>query len=271
MRLPLGGGELARFAVQILLFIVLGVIADQLVHLLASDHVLLDQFARVLFEDTLHSVDFGVHQRLGEHRLVQLIMAMLPVAYDIHDHILFELVSELHGQLDTLVHLFGTVGVDMEDGGAYGLGDFGAVESGPGLPGSGGESYLVVGDDVDGAFGLIVDQVLHLQCLVDHALAREGRVSVDHHSQNLRVFGTMVLSGSDCAHDNGVDCLEVGRVGQYLQPHLTAILVDDIMAGSEMIFDISGIAPLLLRVDFEFLKLAQDFRDVFFENEGESL
>ena len=46
---------------------------------LLTDGSLCDQFLRVLDEARLHLFDFLVHERLREHRLVDLVVPVLPV------------------------------------------------------------------------------------------------------------------------------------------------------------------------------------------------
>lgn len=49
--------------------------------LLRSDHSLCDDFLCVLVQDTLLLLDPLVHQRLSEHRLVHLVVAVASVAH----------------------------------------------------------------------------------------------------------------------------------------------------------------------------------------------
>ena len=61
---------------------------SHLVHLFLGDDALIDKLLRVEVEHVLVLLDDGVHDRLGEHRLVDLVVAVLTVAHQIYDHIL---------------------------------------------------------------------------------------------------------------------------------------------------------------------------------------
>ena len=61
---------------------------SHLVHLFLGDDALIDKLLRVEVEHVLVLLDDRVHDRLGEHRLVDLVVAVLTVAHQIHNHIL---------------------------------------------------------------------------------------------------------------------------------------------------------------------------------------
>lgn len=109
-------------------------------------------------------------------------MAVFTVPNDIDNYVPLEGLPEFHGQLDALVDLFRTVSIDMEDRGTNSLGHFGAVESCTCLPGGGGESDLVIGNNMHSSFRFVAHQVLHLQGLIYHSLAGEGCVAMYHYA-----------------------------------------------------------------------------------------
>ena len=71
--------------------------------------------------------DTRVHQRLGERRLVGLVMAVAAVAEHVDDHGLAEALAELHGDLGHKDHGLRIVTVHMEDRGVDDLGDVGRI------------------------------------------------------------------------------------------------------------------------------------------------
>lgn len=180
VHLPLSRIELLVLALQVTLRETILQFCQHIILLFLRDNPLCNETISIFQEYRLDGIDFPVHEWLGEHRLVQFIMAMLAVANDINDDVPLESLPELHGQLDALVHLLRTVGIHVQNGSTDSLGHFGAVQTSPCFPGGGGETDLVVGDDMDCSFCLITHQVLHLESLVDHSLPGEGCVSVDH-------------------------------------------------------------------------------------------
>lgn len=74
-----------------------------------------DQLFTVFVSDGLHLVDDLVHQGLGEGRLIQFVVAEFPIANQVDDDITVELLSELSGKLESTLHVFHTVSVDVEN------------------------------------------------------------------------------------------------------------------------------------------------------------
>ena len=58
-----------------------------------------------------------VHHGLREGRFVRLVVAMLPVAIHVDEHVAFELHAEIHRELRDHANRFRIVAVDMEDRG----------------------------------------------------------------------------------------------------------------------------------------------------------
>ncbi len=159
--------------------------------------------------------DLVVHQRLGDGRLVRLVVAVAAVADDVDDHVLVELVAEIEGQARGEDHRLGVVAVHVEDRRVDHLADVGAVERRAAVQRvAGGEADLVVDDDVHRAAGRVAARLRHVEGLHDHALAGEGGVAVDQHRQHplaVRVAAP-VLAGAHRALDHGADDLEVRGV-----------------------------------------------------------
>ena len=81
-------------------------------------------------------------------------------------------------------------------------------------PGRGGETDLVVDDDVHGAADVVAGELGEVERLRHHALARERGVAVDEHRQHAVVLGVAepVLLGARHAFGDRVDGFEVARV-----------------------------------------------------------
>jgi len=122
--------------------------------------------------------------------------------------------------------------------------------------GVGGEADLVVDHDVDGAAGGEVGQVTHLHQLLVDALALEGRIPVQ---QDWDVFGAvdvlvsahafLLLCGACVTLADGVDGVEVGRVGQDHDVDF-ALFGHTLLSLPHVLFDITWF-PLLVELIFD--------------------
>ena len=143
--------------------------------------------------------------------------------------------SVLCGDVGDVEDGLGVVGVHVEDGRVRHAGHVRAVRRGAGVPeesqpqeqshtktvislslspGVGGESDLVVGDDVDGALGGVLGELAHVEALVDDALSGEGGVAVEQHGHDLLalVVAAVELLGLHLALQEGEKAwIEVGN------------------------------------------------------------
>ena len=76
--------------------------------------------------------DRRIHQRLGEARLVALIVAEAAIAPHVDDEVALELLAELDRELAGEGHRFGIVAVDVEDRRLDRLGDVRRIRRGAG-------------------------------------------------------------------------------------------------------------------------------------------
>jgi len=120
-----------------------------LINVLLGEGTLLDQLVDVFGKLILVLGNALVHQRLGERRLVSLVVTLLTVADNVNDNITLELSAPVSSDLANIVDSLSIVGVDVEHGGIDRLGNVRAVGGGTGKTGVGGETDLVVHDDVD--------------------------------------------------------------------------------------------------------------------------
>lgn len=143
----------------------------QLVSLLLSDHSFLYQLLLVTVVDRYQLADLLVHDRLGEHGLVLLVVAIATIPNQVDDDVSVELLSVPGSHLEDLVNHVGVFGVDVHHGSDDGSGDVGAVQTCPGVGWHRGEADLVVHHDMDGALYAVPFQAFHLQGLEYDALA----------------------------------------------------------------------------------------------------
>ncbi len=159
--------------------------------LLLGDDPLVDQLAREQLAHRRVLLDHLVHLGLGVGGLVGLVVAEAPVADQVDQHVVAELLAEGEGQAHGADAGGHVVGVDVDDGHVVALGQIRRPGGGAGIVGIGGEADLVVLDEVDGAADGVAVERLEVQRLGHHPLAGEGGVAVQDH----RHGGVGVLVG----------------------------------------------------------------------------
>ncbi len=196
------------------------------------------------------AADRLVHQRLGEGRLVALVVAEAPVAEHVDDHRLVELLAELGGHLGGVDDRFRVVAVGVQDRRLDHLGDVGRVGRGAPEARIGGEADLVVDDDVDRARRAVTPEARQAHALRHHALAGEGGIAVDQERQHpgalferhdvaAPLVGMLVLLGARLAEHHRIDDFQMRRVGGQRQVHLVAVELA-VRRGAEVVFHVAG-------------------------------
>ena len=71
--------------------------------------------------------DGRVHDRLGEHGLVALVMTMAAIAEHVDDHIAFEFLAEMNRQIGNPADRHRIIAVDVENRRLHALGDIGGI------------------------------------------------------------------------------------------------------------------------------------------------
>ncbi len=174
-------------------------------------------------------LDLGVHQGLGERRVVALVVAEPAIAEHVDHRVLTELLPVLGGDLGREDHRLGVVPVGVEDRRLHHQGHVGRVGGGPRVARAGGEADLIVDDEVQGAVGLVTLQPHQGETLGHHALAGEGGVAVQQQRQDLAATALGVLAhvegllGARLAQHHRIDDLQVGRVGGQRQVDVVAV------------------------------------------------
>ena len=124
--------------------------------------------------------DLGIQLRLGESRFVALVVAPAPVADQVDQEILSELLPVGDRHVRHRQAGLGIVAIDVHDRDLEALGQVAGVECRARVLRIGREADLVVDDDVQRAAGGEAGQVGEVQRLGHDALAGEGRVAVQH-------------------------------------------------------------------------------------------
>ncbi len=170
-------------------------VAAHLVDLALGDETLGDQLVGIDLQRGRVRADQPVHDRLGERRLVALVVAEPPVAEHVDDDGLVELLPVLDRHLGAEHHRFRIVAVDVEDRRLDELGHVRRIGRGARIARIGGEADLVVDDEVERAAGAVAAQAREAEAFRDHALAGEGRVAVDEERQDLRALDARLRAG----------------------------------------------------------------------------
>ena len=159
--------------------------------------------------------DLLVHQRLGHRGRVLLVVTELAETHDVDHHVLVELLTVVQRELGAQHHGFRIIAVDVQHRGFDHLDDVGAIQRRAGVARvGGGETDLVVDDDVDRAAGVVTAGLGQCQRFHHDALAGEGRVTVHLNGQHLRALGiaATIHPGLDRALDHRVDDFQVRGV-----------------------------------------------------------
>ena len=210
------------------------------------DHALADQPGAVDLGDRRVLADRRVHERLGEARLVALIVAEAAVAPHVDDDVAVELLPIFDGELAGEGHRLGIVAVDVEDRRLDALGDVGRVRRRARELRRGGEADLVVDDEMEAAAGGVAGDAREAEAFGDDALAGEGGVAVEQHRQDevaLDVAAGVLLGLALAEHDR-IDRLEMAGVGQQREMDLDVVELA-VGRGAEMIFDVARAADIL--------------------------
>ena len=210
-----------------------------------------------------------VHHRLGEGRIVHLVVPVLAVADQVHEHVAPEALAvgdrqphDVHGRL-------GVVGVHVEDRRVLDAGHVGRVARGPRLLRRGGEPDLVVHDDVHRAAGVVARQRRHRQRLGHDALAGERGVAVEQHRQAApppRVPHAILLRPHRAQHDR-VHELEVAGVVVEVEVDVGAAARAAVGVAAEVVLDVAVALDLLGQR--RRLELAEDDLERLAEDVGE--
>ncbi len=175
-----------------------------------------------------------VHQRLGEGRLVAFVVTEAAIAEHVDDHRLVEGHAELGGNLGCKHHGFWIVAIDVEDRRFDHLRHIRRIRRRTREGRIGGETDLVVDDEMDRTGNAVALQARKAEALGHDALTGKGGIAVQQKRQNLGAgckrnhvvagaTGQQILLGAGLAHDDRIDDFKVRRVGGQRQVNLVAV------------------------------------------------
>ena len=186
----------------------------------------LDQPSDVLLARGGMRLDLRDHERLRVRGLVLLLVTEAPVADEVDDDVVAELLPVGEREPDGRHGRLGVVRVDVDDRDVEALGEVARIARRAALLRIGGEADLVVRDDVQRAAGRVAVEVREVERLGHDPLARERGVAVD---QDRKRDGRVVdpaaarpvgLLRPRPALDDRVDSLEVAWVRRERDRHL---------------------------------------------------
>ena len=202
---------------------------------------------RVEAVDPRLPADLRVHQGLGDHRLVGLVVAVAPVAHEVDHHVAAELHPVVEGEAGDERDRLRVVPVHVEDRRLHELRDIGAEAARARVEGIAvGEADEVVDDDVDRPAGRVAPRLRQVEGLGDHPLARERGVAVDEDRQDLVARGVPAphLPRPHRALHHRVDDLEVRRVEREHDVGRPALGLD-VRGEAEVVLDVARPRALL--------------------------
>ena len=191
-------------------------------------------------------LDHLVHLGLRVGRLVGLVVAEAPVADQVDQDVVAELLAEREREPHGRDAGRDVVGVDVDDRDVEALRQVRRPGRRARVVGIGREADLVVLDDVDRAADRVAVERLQVERLGDDALAGEGGVAVeDHRDRGVRVLVRVRslagrLRGAGRARGDRGDELEMGRV--RLQPHDDRLAARQLVGalGAVVVLDVAG-------------------------------
>lgn len=132
--------------------------------------------------------DFMIHFRLCEFRLINFIMTIFSIAYQVHHNIFFKLLSIGYTKLHYSVNVFNVFRIDMNNGSIKRFCDIRAVFWWTRVNWPCCISYLVVSYEMYCPFNLEFWHLTQTKCLINYSLSRNCWISMNLNIQNLLFF-----------------------------------------------------------------------------------
>ena len=213
-----------------------------LLDLLAGDDAFGDELLGVDFQRGRMRLDRLVHQRLGECRLVALVVTEAAIAEHVDHDRMLELLPELGRDLRGVDHRLRIVAVGVEDRRLHHLGDVGGIRRRARVARIGREADLVVDDEVHGAAGPMAAQSRQPEAFRDDALTGERRVAGNQqrhrHGAVFARAAELVLLGARLAEHHRVDDFQMRRIGGERKVHAVAVELA-VRRRAEVILDVA--------------------------------
>jgi len=213
-----------------------------LVDIILSEASLFNKLLGVNLKNIALVGNLLVHQGLGERRLVSLVVTVLSVADNINDDVTLEGRSPFSSKVEDEVHGLHIVRVNMEDGGINRLGDIGGVGGRSRESGVGGETNLVVDNNVNGTTSAISREVQEAKGLKDNTLTSKGSVTMEKDTHGLVTLSFVILvklNSTGLTEDNRVLSFKMGGVGNKRKVNLLTRRSRSLVVGTKMVLNIT--------------------------------
>jgi len=213
-----------------------------LIDIRLGERTLLDELVDVDVDLRLLLSDALVHERLGEGRLVGLVVAVLSVAVEVNDNIVLELGAPIGSKLADKVDSLDIISINVENRSVDGLGNIGTVGGRSGESRIGGETNLVVDDEVNGTTGRKGGERVEAETLVDDTLGSKGGITVKENTHGGAVsllIVVVVLDSAGLAQDDGILSLEMRRVGDQRKLNTLAGGSGTLEVHTKMVLDVT--------------------------------
>ena len=128
------------------------------------------------------ALDYLVHFRLGDRRLVCLVVPASAIAHEIYHHVLLKLIAKIDGQLRYKYNGLWIISVYMENRRLHHFGNIRTVLCGTRICGlAGSETNLIIENNMQRAARSVSTGLRHLKRLHDNALSRKRGVPMNNY------------------------------------------------------------------------------------------
>ncbi len=212
-----------------------------------------------------------VHQRLGECRIVELVVAVATITDQVDDDVALKLLPVADRQSSGVDSGLRVVAIDVKNGRMDDLRYVRRVAGRATFVGIGSKPDLVVDDDVDRAPRPVRVEAAEHQRLSDHTLGHKRRIAVDEDRDRAASLGVVehLLLGTDVSLDDRVDRLEVAGVERQRHMDVATGRGLIVVGVTEVVLDVA--VPLRLGRHRPLLELGQQVLVRFAEHVGQDV
>ena len=209
-----------------------------------ADDALRDELLLVDVAECRAIGDFLGDRWLGECRLVGLVVALATVTIHVDDDVALELLAELESKYRCPVKFHRLLPVHMENRRFDHLRHIRRIGGRTRVGRNGGETDLVIDNQVDRATGAIPFELRKIEHFRDRSLTGECGIAVHQNRQHLlavnltAAFAQHALAGAGFTFHNGVDGFQVARIGRQTDADLAIVEFTDAFV-AEVVFHVA--------------------------------
>ena len=213
--------------------------------------------------------DLFVHQRLGERGFVPFVVPVPAITDQIDEEVALKLLAVGDRETRRFHARFGIIRVHVNDRNLESARQAAGVRSAVFVLGAGGETKLVVDDDVDRAAGVVGAEPRQVERFGHDALAGEGGIAMDqdrHAAGRLELRRSRFVSGrsrsSRHPEHHGIDRLEMTGIRRHRDDDVHCGAAFDRSPRAGVILDVAGPRHVFLEhlAGHRLLELGEDLR-----------